>query len=47
MWLNELHIIPETQLSQNNEAGDVHESTKKNNFLFHGQCAGHGRDPQK
>ena len=44
---NEVHIIPETQLSQNDEGEDVQVSTKNNNFLFHGQGAVHGRDSQK
>ena len=44
---NEAHIIPETQLSQNDEGEDVQVSTEKNNFLFHAQCAVHGRDTQK
>ena len=30
--LNEVHIIPETQLSQNDEGEDVQVSTEKNNF---------------
>ena len=44
---NEVHIIPETQLSQNDEGEDVQVSTEKNNFLFHGQGTVHGRDNQK
>ena len=39
---NEVHIITKTQLSQNAEGEDVQVSTKKNNFLFHGQGALHG-----
>ena len=45
--LNEVHIIPETQLNQNDEGEDVQVSTEKNNFLFHGQDAEHGRHTQK
>ena len=45
--LNEVHIIPETQLNQNDESEDVQVSTEKSNFLFHGQGAVHGRDNQK
>ena len=44
---HEVHIIPETQLSQNDEGEDVQVSTEKNNFLFHGQGAVHGRHNQK
>ena len=44
---NEVYIIPETQLSQNDKDEDVQVSTEKNNFLFHGQGAVHGRDNQK
>ena len=40
-------MIPETQLSQNDEGEDVQVSTEKNNFLFHGQDAVHGRDNEK
>ena len=32
---NEVHIIPETQFSQNNEGKDVQVSTEWNNFFFH------------
>ena len=45
--LNEVHIIPETQLNQNDKGEDVQVSTEKNNFLFHGHGAVHGRDNQK
>ena len=45
--LNEVHIIPETQLNQNDVGEDVQVSTEKNNFLFHGQGAVHERDSQK
>ena len=44
---NEVHIILETQLNQNDEGEDVQVSTEKNNFLFHGQDAEHGRHTQK
>ena len=44
---HEVHIIPETQLSQNDKGEDVQVSTKNNNFLFHGQGAVYGRDTQK
>ena len=44
---NEVHIIPETQLSQNDEDEDVQVITEKNNFLFHGQAVVHRRDNQK
>ena len=44
---NEVHIIPEIQLSQNDKGEDVQVSTKNNNFLFHGQGAVHGRDTQE
>ena len=44
---NEVHIIPETQLSQNDEGEDVQKSTEKSKILFHGQGAVHGRDTQK
>ena len=44
---NEVHIIPETQLGQNDEGEDVQVSTKKSEILFHGQGAVHGRDTQK
>ena len=44
---DEIHIIPETQLSQNDKGKNVQVSTEKNNFLFHGQRAVQGRDNQK
>ena len=44
---NEVHIIPETQLSQNDEDEDVQVITEKSNFLFHGQAVVLGRDNQK
>ena len=44
---NEVHIILETQLSQNDKGEDVQVITEKNNFLFHDQGAVHGRDNQK
>ena len=40
---NEVHIIPETRLSLNDEGEDVQVSTKNNNFLLHDQGAVHGR----
>ena len=43
----EVHIIPETQISQNDEVEDVQVSTEKSNFLFHAQDAVHGRNNQK
>ena len=43
---SEVHIIPETQLSQNDEGEDVQVSTEKNIILFHGQGALHRRDNQ-
>ena len=44
---DEVHIIHEIQLSQNDECEGVEVSTEKNNVLFHGQGAVHGRDNQK
>ena len=41
-----MHIIPETQLSQNDEGNDVQVITEKNNFLFHNQGAPHGKENQ-
>ena len=41
---NEVHIIPETQLSQDDEGEDAQVSTEKNNFFFHGQGALHVRE---
>ena len=43
----EVHLIPETQLSLNDEDEDVQVSAKKNNFLIHCLGAAHGRDTQK
>ena len=36
-----------TLFLRHNKGGDVQVSTKNNDFLFHSQCAAHGRDPQK
>ena len=40
-------LFHEIQLSQNDECEGVEVSTEKNNVLFHGQGAVHGRDNQK